>query len=77
MRLKLALLSATEQYLISVNEFIRQRCVDTAVSFIYLPTPPSESKAYATYLSSLDVITRNLPPTILVHGISPVITTTL
>jgi len=70
-------LSASENYFKAANEFIRVRCPETAVSFIYLPRPPNNSSHHSTYLSRLDLLTRGLPPTILVHGVSPVITTTL
>ena len=69
--------TASEQYLLSVNEFIRVQCVETAVSFIYLSKPPTDHTKHQSYLWMLEMITRNLPPTILVHGVSPVITTTL
>jgi len=67
----------TEEYLLAANEFIRVKCAETAVSFIYLPKPPSNTEQHPSYLSKLELLTRGLPPTILVHGVSPVITTTL
>ena len=68
-------ISVSEEYLTAVNEFIRVKCSETAVSFIYLPPPPTGPPG--SYVSHLEAITRNLPPTILVNGVSPVITTTL
>ena len=68
-------ISVSEEYLTAVNEFIRVKCSETAVSFIYLPQPPAGPAV--SYVSHLEAITRNLPPTILVNGVSPVITTTL
>lgn len=67
----------TEEYMKEANEFIRVKCAETAVSFIYLPRPSVSPTEQAPYLSWLEVLTRGLPPTILVHGVSPVITTTL
>ena len=67
----------TEEYLKAANEFIRVKCTETAVSFIYLPPVPGDSSHHQQYISMLDQLTVNLPPTILVHGVSPVITTTL
>lgn len=67
----------SEEYLLEVNEFIRVKCSETAVSFIYLPRPPQNPGHHSSYISMLEMMTRNLPPTILVHGVSPVITTTL
>ena len=68
-------ISVSEEYLTAVNEFIRVKCSETAVSFIYLPPPPAGPPG--SYVSHMEAITRNLPPTILVNGVSPVITTTL
>jgi len=67
----------TNEYLAEANNFIQNKCSQTAVSFIYLPRPPNESDQHAQYLENLDTLTRGLPPSILVHGVSPVITTTL
>jgi len=67
----------TNEYLLAANEFIRVKCPETAVSFIYLPRPPTNKTLHSTYMSKLELLTRDLPPTILVHGVSPVITTTL
>ena len=69
--------SVSSQYLTAVNEFIRVKCSETAVSFIYLPPPPASPSDHPHYLQTLDELSRNLPPTILVHGVSPVVTTTL
>jgi len=70
-------LPASDEYCLAVNEFIRVKCPETAVSFIYLPKPPSNTEHHTSYLSRLELVTRGLPPTILIHGVSPVITTTL
>jgi len=67
----------TDEYLSAVNELIRVNCAETAVTFIYLPRPPQDPNRHPLYLSMLDKMTRNLPPSLLVHGVSPVITTTL
>jgi len=69
--------AASEEYLKATNEFIRVKCTETAVSFVYLPKPPMRKEHHESYLSKLDLLTQELPPTILVHGVSPVITTTL
>ena len=71
------IISVSSEYLPAVNEFIRAKCSETAVSFIYLPKPSENHGDHLRYLSTLDELTRNLPPTIMVHGISPVVTTTL
>lgn len=54
----------------------------TAASFIYLPAPPklytpNWNRKSQLYLELLTELTADLPPTILVHGISTVISTTL
>jgi len=66
-----------EEYLVKTNEFMRCKCSETAVSFIYLPLPPACPTQHGAYLHHLDLLTRKLPPAILVQGVSPVITTTL
>ena len=67
----------TETYLAEANQFIQNKCTQTAVSFIYLPKPPAQVKSHSSYLENLETLTRGLPPSILVHGVSPVISTTL
>lgn len=64
------------------NQIIRERSDQTAVSFIYLAAPPqigtSDFKERsARYIELLTELTAELPPTILVHGISTVTSTTL
>ncbi|XP_046614333.1 solute carrier family 12 member 9 isoform X1 [Neodiprion virginianus] len=71
-----------ESYLSSVNELIRQNSANTAVVFIYLPPPPDsstrdEQEIYSRYLHSLSSLTANLPPTVLIHGLNAVTSTTL
>jgi len=67
----------SEEYLHEANQFIASRCKETAVSFIYLPRPPADPGLHVHYLHQLERLTATLPPTILVHGVSPVTTTTL
>ena len=73
----IVIISVSCEYLPAVNEFIRAKCSETAVAFIYLPKPSENPGDHLRYLSTLDELTKNLPPTILVHGVSPVVTTTL
>jgi hypothetical protein len=63
----------------SVNQLLRQHSEQTAASFLYLPVPPhgDEAVIYPTYLQLLTELTADLPPTVLVHGVSPVTSTTL
>uniref|UniRef100_T1J674 Solute carrier family 12 member 9 n=1 Tax=Strigamia maritima TaxID=126957 RepID=T1J674_STRMM len=67
----------SQQYIESVNELICNQSVQSAVSFFYLCAPPSDDDQRLMYLRLLELMTNNLPPTVLVHGISPVTTTTL
>lgn len=69
-------------YILSVNQLIRQHSAQTATSFIYLPAPPvsntwEESAVFQQYLQLLTELTADLPPIVLVHGVSAVTSTTL
>jgi potassium/chloride transporter 9 len=64
----------------AVNEMIRRNSADTAVCFLNLPLPPPASSLdqdQEKYLASLRMLTDELPPTLLVHGLSSVISTNL
>ncbi|KAI1721983.1 amino acid permease domain-containing protein [Ditylenchus destructor] len=63
----------------AVNEMIRRNSKDTAVCFLNLPLPPAltEDTQHESYLQSLRLLTQDLPPTFLVHGLSSVISTAL
>lgn len=69
-------------YMQRVNQIIRDRSDQTALSFIYLAAPPKPSLTdfsdrSASYIELLTELTAELPPTILVHGVSTVTSTTL
>ncbi|XP_068140451.1 solute carrier family 12 member 9 [Drosophila tropicalis] len=69
-------------YMQRANQIIRQRSDQTALSFIYLAAPPKLSvpdfnERSANYVELLTELTAELPPTILVHGVSTVTSTTL
>lgn len=66
-----------ENFLKNVNTMIQEHSNSTAVVFLYLPMPSPHKQERKHYLQRLDTLTANLPPTILVHGISPVTSITL
>ncbi|XP_011631602.1 solute carrier family 12 member 9 [Pogonomyrmex barbatus] len=77
-----ALSNVSRAYILGVNQLIREHSSETATTFIYLPDPPvsntwDEDDMYQQYLQSLTELTVDLPPTVLVHGVSTVTSTTL
>uniref|UniRef100_A0A1A9W0D8 Amino acid permease/ SLC12A domain-containing protein n=1 Tax=Glossina brevipalpis TaxID=37001 RepID=A0A1A9W0D8_9MUSC len=69
-------------YMQRVNQILRERSDQTAVSFIYLAAPPkfdnpNFNELSARYIELLTELTADMPPTILVHGVSTVTLTTL
>ena len=72
-------------YLKLASEMVRLKSSKTAVIFLYLPKLPrlqcqkkEENVAKAeNYLENLEVLTHRWPPTLLVRGVSPVMSTTL
>ncbi|XP_044750247.1 solute carrier family 12 member 9 [Coccinella septempunctata] len=67
----------SDDYFRGINNLIYQKSEDTAVTFIYLPNPPSSDDAAESFFRKLEMISNNLPPTIFVHGVSMVTSTTL
>lgn len=57
----------------SINRMLVAQSEQTAVSFIYLTSPPRLQKHYEVYLNCLEMLTDCLPPTLLVHGNDQVI----
>lgn len=79
-------LSAPNQFIEEMNELICSHSSRTVVSFLYLPRPPPEGTSVGEdtmemernkYLDQLELLSRNLPPTVFVHGLHPVTSTTL
>ncbi|XP_023029254.1 solute carrier family 12 member 9 [Leptinotarsa decemlineata] len=64
-------------YINSVNTLILQQTKETAVTFIYLPVPPCDDSKAELFYTNLETFSKNLPPTIFVHGVSTVTSTTL
>lgn len=68
----------SDDYLVAVNKLILDQAIPSpAVRFLYLPRPPADTRRYANYLHQLDLLTQDLGPTLLIHGVTPVITTDL
>ncbi|XP_034023689.1 solute carrier family 12 member 9 isoform X2 [Thalassophryne amazonica] len=68
----------SDDYMSAVNKLILdQERPPPAVRFLYLPRPPADTRRYTVYLHQLDLLTQNLGPTLLIHGVTPVITTDL
>lgn len=65
----------------AVNQMIQRNSADTAVCFLNMPLPPAPATStdddQEKYLTSLRMLTESLPPTLLVHGLSSVISTAL
>ncbi|XP_051535457.1 solute carrier family 12 member 9 [Myxocyprinus asiaticus] len=71
-------LRVSDEYLQAVNKLILgQPLLSPAVRFLYLPRPPADTSRYHDYLRQLELLTRDLGPTLLIHGVTPVITTDL
>ncbi|XP_071502721.1 solute carrier family 12 member 9-like [Diadema antillarum] len=70
-------MSVSEEYLKALNQMVSDYTKSTAVVFCYLPLPPADPQYHMTYLHHLDLLTQNLPPTVLVHGFSEVTSTVL
>ncbi|MGH0153202.1 UNVERIFIED_CONTAM: hypothetical protein FKN15_056305 [Acipenser sinensis] len=67
----------SDDYLQAINRMILQQGSETAVRFLYLPRPPADTSLYHTYLCHLDIMTKDLGPTQLIHGVTPVTSTHL
>ncbi|XP_038145277.1 solute carrier family 12 member 9-like [Cyprinodon tularosa] len=68
----------TNEYICAVNNLIHGHgSPRPAVRFLYLPHPPADASRYHAYLYQLDLLSRDLGPTLLIHGITPVVTTDL
>lgn len=68
----------SDDYLSAVNKLILDQVrPPPAVRFLYLPRPPADTRRYPAYLHQLDLLTKDLGPTLLIHGVTPVITTDL
>lgn len=66
----------TEEYICAVNNLIRSHgAPQPAVRLLYMPRPPADTSRYHVYLHHMDLLSRDLGPTLLIHGVTPVVTT--
>merc|ERR1739838_799246 len=65
------------EYLQGINALIRDNSRETSVTFMYLAIPPSNPGEHRRYIEQYEWITKDIPPTVLVHGVSSVTTTVL
>ena len=66
-----------ENYLNAVNQLIRENSKNTAVTFLFLPRPPTDHSTFEAYLNCLTRLTDLLYPTVLINGVSNVTTTNI
>uniref|UniRef100_W5N7I6 Solute carrier family 12 member 9 n=1 Tax=Lepisosteus oculatus TaxID=7918 RepID=W5N7I6_LEPOC len=67
----------SDDFLSALNRLLRENSGDAVVRFLYLPCPPADTSQLQSYLSQLEVMTRDLGPTLLIHGLTPVTCTDL
>ena len=66
-----------EGYLNDVQRLLRFHSQTSALTFLYMPAPPTDLARSEGYLKFLDTITALPSPAVLVHGISIVTSTTI
>ncbi|CAL1541024.1 unnamed protein product [Lymnaea stagnalis] len=64
-------------YLQAVNALLQDHLNQSAVTFLYLPRPPTSADQYPDYLEQLTAISNWSHPTVFVHGLQPVTSTAL
>ncbi|VDD95801.1 unnamed protein product [Enterobius vermicularis] len=64
-------------YLSGMNDLIKKNSGEAAICLLDLPVPPADASLSESYLSVIRTLTDGLPPTLLVHGLSSVISTAL
>ncbi|XP_009869326.1 PREDICTED: solute carrier family 12 member 9 [Apaloderma vittatum] len=67
----------SDEYVCAANKLVLEQSPAPAVRFLYLPRPPADTSIYPLYLHQLELLTRGLGPTVLVHGVSAVTSTPL
>jgi potassium/chloride transporter 9 len=61
----------------ALNRTVKENSKNTVVTFMYLPRPPQSEERNLDYLEKLTILSEDLPPTLLVSGLSKVTTTEL
>lgn len=83
---KLDMMKIPDEFMSASNKLILERCKNTAISFMYIQKPPistvdidqnEANKMRIRYFELLSILTENLPPTVLVHGIHAVTSTAI
>lgn len=69
--------TVSDNFIKEMNQLITSYSSRTTVSFLYLPQPPSAVEQQEDYLQKLEMLSENLPPTVFIHGLHPVTSTTL
>ncbi|WKX96227.1 hypothetical protein Q1695_012573 [Nippostrongylus brasiliensis] len=65
-------------YLVAFNDMIKRYSEEAAITLLNLPLPPDDVNVHADkYLDQIRRLTDALPPTLMVHGVSSVISTAL
>ena len=75
-----------DEFMSASNKLILERCKNTAITFMYIQKPPisteeidgnEANKIRIRYFELLSILTANLPPTVLVHGLHAVTSTAI
>lgn len=64
-------------YVSAFNDMIKRYSEEAAITLLNLPLPPDAEEQAERYLEVVEKLTDALPPTMLVHGVSSVISTAL
>ena len=83
---KLDMMKIPDEFMSASNKLILERCKNTAITFMYIQKPPISTEIInetdintmrIRYFELLSILTENLPPTVLVHGLHAVTSTAI
>ena len=83
---KLDMMKIPNEFMIASNKMILERSKNTAITFMYVQKPPISTEGMdennlnemrIRYFELLSMLTENLPPTVLVHGLHAVTSTAI